>query len=165
MQKKKNNDVGRYRSCAAIFIVNKDKKIFVGKRIGTESWQIPQGGIDENEQIEIAVFRELFEETGITKEKAEIIACHPHEIFYDVPAEKRPKSWNDKKYCGQKVLCFFLKFHGTNDDIDLKKTNHPEFSEFSWEAQNNLCKTIPDFKKEMYKKILEYFEEISDLFS
>jgi putative (di)nucleoside polyphosphate hydrolase len=154
-----------YRPCVAIFLVNKDKKVFTGKRIDSDAWQIPQGGIEEGEQIEISLFRELFEETGIKKEKVEIIACHPHEIFYDIPADKIPKSWNDK-YCGQKVLCFFLKFLGEDDDIDLKTTDHPEFSEFKWEQPENLKKNnIIDCKKKMYQEIVDYFSEIFEVFS
>ena len=74
-----------YRPCVGIMLLNNDGKVFVGKRIDnvTEAWQMPQGGIDEGEDVITACMRELGEETGTRK--AELIAEHPDWLNYDIP--------------------------------------------------------------------------------
>ena len=65
-----------YRKGVGIMLVNEQKKIFVGKRIDNHSnaWQMPQGGIDEGENEDLAVFRELQEETGIVEQNIKILS-------------------------------------------------------------------------------------------
>ena len=58
-----------YRKNVGLMIINTQKKIFMGQRIKGGAWQMPQGGIDGKETPEKAAIRELYEETGITKEK------------------------------------------------------------------------------------------------
>ena len=58
-----------YRKGVGIVNVNNDGQFFLGKRVGAEAWQFPQGGIDEGETTEQALYRELYEETGIKKDK------------------------------------------------------------------------------------------------
>ena len=61
-----------YRPCVGIALFNAQGDIFVGERIDTPgAWQMPQGGIDEGEDLEAAAMRELGEEIGT--DKAEII--------------------------------------------------------------------------------------------
>ena len=42
-------DSDGYRPNVGIVIVNQSDQIFLAKRIGQDAWQLPQGGIDENE--------------------------------------------------------------------------------------------------------------------
>ena len=59
-----------YRPCVGIALFNKDGKVFVGERIDTPgAWQMPQGGIDPNEDLEVAAMRELKEEIGTNNAK------------------------------------------------------------------------------------------------
>ena len=54
----------------------------MGERLdGKEAWQMPQGGIDDGEDIVTAAFRELKEEIGT--DKAEIIRIHDKKLKYD----------------------------------------------------------------------------------
>ena len=62
-----------YRKGVGIIIVNSDLQFFLGKRIGADAWQFPQGGIDEGETPEDALYRELYEETGLERDKIEIL--------------------------------------------------------------------------------------------
>src|SRR5690606_14979109 len=99
-------------------LVNKQNEVFVGRRIDTrsEAWQMPQGGIDENETPSEAVMREMFEELGCNN--AEIVAESKHWFFYDLPEHLVPKLW-DGKYRGQKQKWFFMRFLGEDKDIDI----------------------------------------------
>ena len=54
-----------------IILLNDKNNVFVGKRIDNpkNSWQMPQGGVDENEDFLQAAKRELEEETGVKSVK------------------------------------------------------------------------------------------------
>ena len=60
-----------YRKCVGIMIINDQKKILVGRRLDHPSgfWQMPQGGVDGNENPETAVWREMLEEIGTNNAK------------------------------------------------------------------------------------------------
>ena len=54
-----------------IILLNKDNEVFVGKRKDNpiDKWQMPQGGIDNNEKPLDAIKRKLEKETNITNIK------------------------------------------------------------------------------------------------
>ena len=56
----------KYRKCVGMMILNSKNEILVGRRLDHPSgyWQMPQGGIDEKENPEEAVWREMMEEIG-----------------------------------------------------------------------------------------------------
>ena len=60
-------------------LLNADRKVWVGRRIDNrdEAWQMPQGGIDEDEESWATALRELEEETGIAPDLIEKIAQCP----------------------------------------------------------------------------------------
>jgi putative (di)nucleoside polyphosphate hydrolase len=137
--------------------MNHDKKVFSGQRLdnSNQAWQMPQGGIDEGETPIYAAYRELYEETGIKKEKVEQIATSKAWINYDLPQELIPRLWGGK-YRGQKQKWFLFKFNGLDDDIDIN-TEHKEFSNWCWMSPSSLMNSIVPFKKEVYKKVFSEF--------
>ena len=54
-----------YRPNVGIVICNRRGQLLWAKRIRQSAWQFPQGGINEDETIEQALFRELEEEVGL----------------------------------------------------------------------------------------------------
>ena len=67
----------------------------VGKRIDNqEAWQMPQGGVDKGENVEVAAKRELYEETGI--QSIRIIKKSDKEYIYDLPDHLLGKIWKGK---------------------------------------------------------------------
>jgi len=146
-----------YRRGVGLMVVNKENKIFVGKRLDSKGdiWQMPQGGIDGDETVVEAGFRELSEETNIIN--AELIAESQGWFYYDVPDFLVGKLW-DGKYRGQKQKWLLLRFLGEEKDINISTTN-PEFAEWKWIEIDMLPELVVSFKKTLYTSIIEEFRE------
>ena len=149
-----------YRSNVGIMLINDDGDVFVGQRLDNNqnAWQMPQGGIDGDEDPQSAAYRELLEETGIEQENVKFLATSSKWLLYDLPEDLIPKLW-DGKYRGQKQKWFLFKFLGTNKDINIS-TEHPEFSSWKWIPKENLLEEIVPFKKSVYESVLREFERI-----
>ena len=134
-----------------IALLNHENKIFVGKRIDNpvDSWQMPQGGVDKNEDFLKAAKRELEEETSIRT--VEVIKELNEWVTYDLPKNLLGKLW-EGKYRGQKQKWFIMKFLGKNDEINIR-TKKPEFLDWKWIKPSDLPKIAVDFKVNIYKKM------------
>jgi len=149
----------KYRKCVGMMILNSNKEILVGRRLDHPSgyWQMPQGGINDNENPKEAVWREMLEEIGTNK--AELIKISNQWINYDIPSETlKTLPWGDK-YIGQTQKWFAFLFLGEDNDINVG-TDNPEFSEWKWTRMNSIVDSIVPFKRDVYKKILEEFKDI-----
>ena len=134
-----------------IALLNHESKIFVGKRIDNpkNSWQMPQGGVDKNEDFLKAAKRELEEETSIRT--VEVIKELNEWLSYDLPKSLLGKLWKGK-YRGQKQKWFIMKFLGKNDEINIR-TKKPEFLDWKWIKPSDLPTVAVDFKVNIYKKM------------
>ena len=149
----------KYRKCVGMMILNSNKEILVGRRLDHPSgyWQMPQGGINDNENPKDAVWREMLEEIGTNK--AELIKISNQWINYDIPSETlKTLPWGDK-YIGQTQKWFAFLFLGEDNDINVG-TDNPEFSEWKWTRMNSIVDSIVPFKRDVYAKILEEFKDI-----
>ena len=127
----------KYRKCVGMMILNPKNQILVGRRLDHPSgyWQMPQGGIDENENPEEAVWREMMEEIGTNN--ASLINSSQEWISYDIPTETlKTLPWGDK-YIGQIQKWFLFRFTGIDNDINVG-TENPEFSEWKWMDYNEI---------------------------
>ena len=136
-----------------VVVLNSDNKVFVGKRKDNpiDKWQMPQGGIDKNEDYLTAMKRELFEETSIKSIK--ILREIEGYFEYELPDNLIGIIWKGK-FRGQKQKWFIARFTGEEKEINLK-TKDPEFIEWKWISPEDLPKVIVDFKKSMYLKLLK----------
>jgi len=151
-----------YRPCVGVMLVNANGKVFVGKRIDNREgdwWQMPQGGVDEGEDLHTAVLRELWEETGVTEQHVSLIGQTPEELLYDLPEHLMGKLWGGK-YRGQRQTWFLARFGGTDADIDLNAHQPPEFCEWQWIEPELLPEMIVPFKKRVYQTVLDQFREL-----
>ena len=139
------------RKGVGIIVLNKNNEVFVGKRKDNpiDKWQMPQGGIDNNETPFDAMKRELAEETSITKIK--ILKEIENWLEYELPQNLLGKIWKGK-FRGQRQKWFIVKFMGNENEINLN-TKHPEFIEWKWINYKLLPEVIVDFKKEVYLKL------------
>ena len=149
----------QYRRCVGMMILNNENKILVGKRLDHPSghWQMPQGGIDDNENPNEAVWREMQEEIGTNN--ASIIQESTQWINYKIPLETLQTLPWGHKYVGQTQKWFLFRFNGADNEINVV-TEKPEFSEWRWSNHNLLVENIVPFKRNTYKKILEEFKDL-----
>lgn len=151
-----------YRPCVGVMLVNADGLVFVGKRIDNkegDAWQMPQGGIDEGEELHAAALRELWEETGVTENRATIIAQAKEELLYDLPDELIGKLWSGR-YRGQRQCWLLVRFNGSDADIQLDAHQPPEFCEWKWVSPDELPELIVPFKKRVYRAVVEEFRDL-----
>ncbi len=146
-----------YRPNVAVVVLSaeypKKKDIFIAERSDlTDIWQFPQGGIDEGESAQEALFRELEEEIG-TRE-VEIISEYPEWISYDFPAHVAKRM---RPYAGQTQRYYLVKLK-ENATINLE-TEIPEFSDHKFVDLSELSDYIAHFKRPVYEKVLSYFKE------
>lgn len=145
-----------YRPCVGIMLINGQNQVFVAQRLDhpSNAWQMPQGGIDTDEDPKAAAFRELKEEIGTNQ--ASLIAVASKEYTYEIPASLNKKFWQGR-YRGQSQLWFLMRYEGKDEDINLD-TEHPEFSAWRWIPLDELLGNIVHFKREVYEEVIKEFE-------
>jgi len=158
-----------YRPCVGILVFNNEGKVFTAKRLSNKKanmaneklWQMPQGGIEINEDPKLAGLRELYEETNISEDQVEYIAITHDWLSYDLPAAYLKKNWAGK-YKGQAQHWILLKFIGDEKHINVNEPANgqfeAEFSDWRWEEISKLPDLVIDFKKEIYHKVIAEFE-------
>ena len=141
------------RTGVGIIVLNKQNKIFVGKRKDNpgDKWQMPQGGVDEGEDYVTAMKRELLEETSI--QNIEIIKEIDKVYQYELPENLIGIIWKGK-YRGQKQKWFITRFLGEEKEINLN-TKHAEFIDWKWIEPKLLPEVIVNFKKDLYLNLLK----------
>ena len=155
------NELG-YRPCVGVMLVNSEGKVFVGRRIDTKEgdwWQMPQGGVDEGEDLDSAMLRELHEETGARPEHISVLKAMDEPLRYDLPDELIGKLWGGK-YRGQEQVWYLARFKGTEADIDLDAHDPAEFCDYKWVDAEELPELIIPFKKRVYRQVVEAFREL-----
>jgi len=148
-----NNKQLPLRTGVGIILLNHENKVFVGKRIDNPKnfWQMPQGGINQNENFLQAAKRELEEETGI--KSVELVKELNGWLEYDLPENLLGKVL-EGKYRGQKQKWFIMKFVGKDNEINVK-TKNPEFLDWKWIEASKLPSIAVSFKVDLYKKLKE----------
>ncbi len=146
-----------YRPCVGIMICNRDGGIFAGQRLdnASKAWQMPQGGVEKDEEPQAAALRELEEETGIPSSAVTVLAETADWIPYDLPHHLVPRLWKGR-YRGQTQKWFLMRFTGDDALININ-TKIPEFSAWSWLPPEELLEMIVPFKRDTYKRVIREF--------
>ena len=148
----KANNEG-YRPNVAMVVINSMNKVLICRRKNTRTWQFPQGGIDNGEDIKKAMYRELSEEVGLSKDDVSLVGESEGTITYDIPKTIRSKVLGGK-FKGQEQKWFLLKLNKDNCEIKLDNEAFPEFDKYEWVSFWQPLNRIVDFKREAYRKAL-----------
>ena len=151
-------DLSLYRPNVGVVVFNAEGRVWLGRRIGTPdpwNWQFPQGGVDEDEDLEAAARRELFEETGIRS--VELLGRTEGWIVYDFPPEVLNGAMKKRGNLGQKQVWFAWRFTGTDDEVDLTAHGEQEFDAWRWADLAEAPDLIVPFKRAVYDQICADF--------
>jgi putative (di)nucleoside polyphosphate hydrolase len=142
-----------------IVVINSKKQVFVAKRKDNpvDKWQMPQGGVETGENLQSAMYRELLEETSISK--IQILKELNYWLEYELPKNLVGIIWKGK-YRGQRQKWFIVKYLGKDSEININ-TKNPEFIEWKWLDIKKLTSVIVDFKKKVYEKLVIELEDLT----
>lgn len=147
-----------FRLNVGIILINREGKLFWGKRAGLENaWQFPQGGVNPYETLKETMYRELSEEIGLSPDDVEILGVTKRWMYYRLPYSMQRH--HQKPLCiGQKQKWFIMGLLGPDDHICFDKTNSPEFVSWCWVDYWYPLQQVISFKHEVYKKALHELE-------
>ena len=153
-----------YRRNAGIVVFNRRKQVLICKRNDVaDSWQFPQGGIEDGETPSAAALRELAEETSLTNVKLVHTLSTP--VRYDFPPQiLHSMQKRGFKNVGQEMYWSLCYFAGSDTEINLN-TSGAEFSEYRWTTLQEAYNLIVDFKKPAYLVVLNQFQPLLDSYN
>jgi putative (di)nucleoside polyphosphate hydrolase len=149
-------------------LLNRGGRVFVGRRCdgpehvdAAHAWQMPQGGIDPDEDPWQAALRELYEETNVRS--VERLGETADWLTYEIPPELIGRAWKGK-YRGQRQKWYALRFTGDAGEIDIAHPaggHEPEFLAWRWEPMENLPALIVPFKRKVYQQVVSAFRHLA----
>lgn len=150
-------DKDGFRPNVGIVICNRKGQVLWARRIRQNSWQFPQGGVDNGETPTDAMFRELYEELGLRRDEVKIIAVSRFWHKYRLP--KRLIRWSEHPVCiGQKQKWFLLSLNGDKQNhIEFNRRGHPEFDDWRWVSYWYPVRQVVAFKRDVDRRILTEF--------
>ncbi|WP_082640172.1 RNA pyrophosphohydrolase [Aureimonas sp. N4] len=158
-----------YRPCVGVMVLNRENKIFLGRRIAepqgemdgaSKLWQMPQGGIDEDENPRLAAERELFEETGIRS--VSLLAQTSDWLTYELPQELVGIALKGK-FRGQKQMWFAFRFLGEDSEVQINPPpggHTAEFDEWGWKTMDEALDLVVPFKRGVYEAMIAEFRHL-----
>ena len=155
---KKNFSKLPLRKGVGIVLLNNENKVFVAKRIDNPKnfWQMPQGGVDGDENYYEAALRELKEETSISS--VELIREIDKKLTYILPDHLIGIIWKGR-FKGQTQKWFVMRFNGNETEININ-TKNPEFLDWKWIDLKDLTKIAVNFKLDVYTKLKQELSKI-----
>ncbi|MGB0545619.1 MAG: RNA pyrophosphohydrolase [Candidatus Pseudothioglobus sp.] len=147
-------DSDGYRANVGIVITNDKKQILLAKRFKQNGWQLPQGGIDEDETELDALYRELQEEVGLDPSHVTLIAKTPKWLRYELPDEHVRRT-QKPKCIGQKQVWYLLKLDSSDEEISLDLHDDVEFDDWKWVDYWSPVDEVINFKRDVYEDMLK----------
>lgn len=149
-------DSDGYRANVGIVICNQSGQVLWARRLGQNSWQFPQGGIQIDESPEQAMFRELNEEVGLKPHHVKLMAVTSGWLRYKLP--KKTIRWENNPVCiGQKQKWFLLELIADSNVIDFNSTASPEFDHWQWVNYWYPIRQVISFKRDVYRRAMKEF--------
>jgi putative (di)nucleoside polyphosphate hydrolase len=154
-------DPDGYRPNVGIVLMRDDGCVFWARRVNRDGWQFPQGGMNTDETPLEAMFRELYEETGLRPEHVDVLGSTPGWLRYRLP--RRCVRRSERPMCiGQKQVWFLLRLRGCEDDLKLDATDKPEFDLWRWVDYWYPAEHVVVFKRRVYFQALSHLAPLAD---
>ena len=150
-------DLDGYRANVGIILCNKSGQVMWARRVGQDAWQFPQGGISAREEPEEAMYRELWEETGLTSDKVSLLAGTDSWLRYKLPRRYIRKN-AEPRCVGQKQLWYMLQLESDEQSFDLSVSSKPEFDHWKWVNYWYPVENVVFFKRRVYQCALAQLE-------
>lgn len=153
-------DADGFRPNVGIILSNSQGQLLWARRVGgQDAWQFPQGGINPNETPEQALYRELYEEIGLTAADVDILACTKGWLRYRLP--HRLVRQNSQPTCvGQKQKWFLLKFKGSESQFNFENGDKAEFDDWRWVNYWYPLGKVVAFKRDVYRRALRELSQV-----
>ncbi|HCT99960.1 MAG TPA: RNA pyrophosphohydrolase [Methylococcaceae bacterium] len=148
-----------YRPNVGIILCNDEGRVFWAKRVGVNSWQFPQGGINLNEDPETAMYRELWEETGLQQQHVQLLGRTRYWLRYQLP-ERYIRKHSLPLCIGQKQIWFILRLITPESNVRFDYCVNPEFDGWRWVDYWEPLKDVVYFKRKVYHKAMTELGEI-----
>lgn len=146
-------DTDGYRPNVGIIVANDRGQVLWAKRVGQDAWQFPQGGIRENEPIERALYRELWEEIGLNSDSVEIVGATRGWLRYKLP--RRLLRQQPSSFIGQKQKWYLLRLLAGEDAISFDQATIPEFDLWRWVSYWYPVGQVVSFKRDVYRRAMK----------
>jgi putative (di)nucleoside polyphosphate hydrolase len=159
-----------YRPNVGIALFNATGQVLIGRRFRDDGpeiilpgleWQMPQGGIDAEENPREAVMRELWEETGV---KSADYLGETDWLCYEFPPYSVPPSHRLAQFRGQRQKWFALRFTGSEQEIDpliSRNDQPPEFDQWRWERLDRVADLVVPFRRDVYRAVAQQFAKFA----
>jgi putative (di)nucleoside polyphosphate hydrolase len=146
-------DSDGFRANVGIIVCNESGQLLWTRRAGQNSWQFPQGGVNEGETADDTMYRELYEEIGLSRQDVKILGSTKNWLRYRLPS--RYIRHDSVPLCiGQKQKWYLLKLITDDSRLNFETTNHPEFDGFMWVSYWYPLRQVVSFKREVYRQAL-----------
>ena len=160
-----------YRTNVGIALFNRQGRVLIAHRLRNDGpeiilpgheWQMPQGGVDPNEEALSAARRELWEETAVLS--TDYLGELSDPMTYEFPPYAGP--WH--RLCafrGQRQRWYAFRFTGDDGEIDVGRGEggaDPEFSHWRWERLDRVAALVVPFKREIYERVALEFSAFAE---
>lgn len=143
-----------FRANVGIMLANGKGEVLWARRVNQDAWQFPQGGVNQGESVEQALYRELEEEVGLRPEQVELLACTRGWLRYRLPEKSIRR--DSKPLCiGQKQKWFLLKMLVDDDEVSFENGCRPEFDHWRWVSYWYPLGQVISFKREVYRRAMK----------
>jgi putative (di)nucleoside polyphosphate hydrolase len=151
----------RYRPNVAALMINADGALLICERTTVSgAWQFPQGGVDNGEGLEDALYREVEEEIGLRKKHYKVVDRKDGYRYLYPPAVRQKKLKKHGNH-GQEQTYFLCRLKSGAPEIDINQSPQ-EFCAYRWiDPEEFDLDWLPDFKHEVYRKVMQDFFGIS----
>ena len=147
-------DADGFRPNVGIIVQNPRGQVLWARRVGGhDAWQFPQGGIGASESPQDALYRELYEEVGLTSDSVEILATTRGWLRYRLPQRLRRHN-SRPEFKGQKQKWFLLKMLGADEEVCMERSHKPEFDDWRWVSYWYPVGKVVAFKRDVYRRAL-----------